>query len=443
MSALAEILLSRKVRVQGSDMVENANVKRLQKKGAKTFQGHQAENINGATIVVVSSAIKENNPELMAAKAKGLKIMHRCDLLASILKEHKGIAVAGAHGKTSTTALIWHVLQAAGLHPGVVNGGVLNALDNNACPAGQAGGLMVAEADESDCSFIKLFPHIAVVTNIDPEHMENYGSMENLRAHYKQFLGNLPNDGLAVLCADHPETAALASMDWPFKVVTYGVADVADIRLEKVEQNGLYNCFDVRVDGQKFEVSMPGLPGAHYALNALSAIAIAQFLGAGVEDIQKGLAAFKGVGRRFSHVGYFNKAFVIDDYAHHPVEIDATIAGAKACFNKGKIYAIIQPHRFSRLADLMEDFAQCSHMAHEVIIAPVHSAGEAPLAGVTHTALAHKMRENGLPHVHTVETEQELESYLNKKVKENDVVLMMGAGSISSWAKNLAAKDVS
>lgn len=444
MSGLAEILHDNGYKVQGSDIAENANTKRLQKKGVEVFYGHGKAYVEHAFRVVISSAITDDNPELVAARELGLRVMHRSEILAEILKQHHGIAIAGTHGKTTTTSLAFTVLDYAKKGAGVINGGVLYALGSNIKAADKVGGLMVAEADESDGSFTNIHAQIAVVTNMDPEHMEHYKSMENLRQAYEAFVGNTPERSGVVICGvDHHEVAALSGRVSGRKVVTYGLLPEADISADNIQQKGATMAFDVMADGKRYNGFKVNMPGKHNVLNALAAIAVGRECDVDMETIRAGLLSFKGVGRRFIRIGDAYGAMVIDDYAHHPVEIESTIKGTKSGFPNNKVVAVIQPHRFSRLQDLMEDFATCAYDADEVIVTPVYSAGEKPVQGINREELANRMRANRIQNVHVVKNHDELNTLVQKIVSKGDVILCMGAGNINLWGQYLVQQSKS
>lgn len=438
MSGLAEILHDNGFQVQGSDASENANVQRLKAKGIEVFYGHGEAYVQKAFRVVISSAIPVDNPELVAAKNLGLRIMHRSELLAEILRSHNGIAVAGTHGKTTTTSLIFTLLDYAGLGAGVINGGVLYAIGSTMQPAKQSGGLMVAEADESDGSFTRFHPNIAVITNMDAEHMEHYQSMDNVRLAFEAFANNTPEGKGVVVCGvDHPEVAKLASHIAKRKVVSYGFAENAVVRAENVSQKGVSMVFDLVLNGEEHKGFRINMPGKHNVLNSLAAIAVAHECGVSIEDMKKGLASFKGVGRRFIRIGEAYGSHVIDDYAHHPVEIASTLTGTKSGFQNNKVVAVIQPHRYTRLRDHFAEFATCTTGADEVILAPVYSAGEKPIAGVNHEELAKLMRKNGVKNLHTVKDHEELAKLVKTLVAKGDIVLCLGAGNINAWGQYL------
>jgi UDP-N-acetylmuramate--alanine ligase len=436
MSGLAEILHDNGFQVQGSDSSENPNILRLKKKGIKVFYGHGKAYVEHAFRVVVSSAIPNDNPELMAAKELGLRIMHRSEILAEILKQYHGIAIAGTHGKTTTTSLVFTILDYANKGAGVINGGILYALGTNIKAAEKAGGLMVVEADESDGSFTNIHSKIAVVTNMDPEHMEHYNSMDNLRQAYENFVSNTPEGEGVVICGiDHHEVSALSGRISNRKMVTYGLLPEAHVSADNIIQTGASMAFDVLAHGKRYPGFRINMPGKHNVLNALAAIAVGLECGIDMDTIKDGLLTFKGVGRRFIRIGEAYGAMVIDDYAHHPVEIEATIKGTKAGFENHKVVAVIQPHRFSRLQDLMEEFSTCAADADEIIITPVYGAGERPIQGVSRVELANRMRANRIQNVHVVKDPEEFNTLIQTLVKEGDMILCMGAGNINAWGQ--------
>ena len=391
MSGIAEALHTLGYLVQGSDMADNANGKRLRARGIEVMVGHRAENLGEAEVVVVSTAIRQDNPELVAARARHLPIVRRAEMLAELMRFRQAVAIGGTHGKTTTTSLVGTLLDAGGLDPTVINGGIINAYGTNARMGG--GNWMVVEADESDGTFLKLPAEVAVVTNIDPEHLDHYGTFDAVRAAFRQFVENVPFYGFGVMCIDHPEVQALVARIDDRRVITYGANPQADVRFDNVRADGAANLFDVVVRNRAGEVQeriadirLP-MPGLHNVSNATAAIAVAHELGISGEAIIRGLAAFGGVKRRFTHVGDWNGVAIFDDYAHHPVEIRAVLAAARAS-TRGKVIAVVQPHRYTRLRDLFEEFAACFNDADRVIVLPVYEAGETPIAGIDSQALA-------------------------------------------------------
>ena len=361
MSGIAEVLLNLGYAVQGSDARESANTERLKKLGAKIFIGQKDGQVEGAAAIVMSSAIKADNPELVEARAKSIPVVRRAEMLAELMRLKSAIAVGGTHGKTTTTTMIAALLEGGGLDPTVINGGIINAYGSNAKLG--MGEWMVVEADESDGSFLKLFPTIAIITNIDPEHMEHYGEFDSLRAAFDNFIENLPFYGFGVLCIDHPEVQALVSRVKDRRIVTYGFNPQADVRAENLVPQATGTKFDVvfqgldGVEGTWKDLFLP-MAGRHNTQNVLSAIAVSRELGLSEEQVRAGLESFGGVKRRFTHVGRWNGVDIIDDYGHHPVEITAVLQAARQVC-KGRVHAVMQPHRYSRLSDLFEDFSTC------------------------------------------------------------------------------------
>lgn len=440
MSGLMEALHSKGFKVTGSDAAadDNAHVARLRNLGVTIHQGHATEHQDNATIVVISSAIQDSNPELAAAKAAKRTIAHRADVLNEIAQNFNTIAVTGTHGKTSTTALIYSALAATGLDVGVINGGILNALQTNAKLPQNKEGWLVIEADESDATFTKFKPEIGVITNIEAEHMDTYGNEEKLLEGFQTFLGNIKD--IAVLCDDDERLQILASMA-PSDVVTYGLNDIADVHTaEAPTPQGRGMAFDAMLRGGRLDDIVVNAPGTHFAQNALAALAIAQILSLNLQDAAKGLENFQGVGRRFTYVGHFYGAEVIDDYGHHPTEIAATLDAAKKVYAEGKVVAVVQPHRYSRLRDLMEDFASSIKVADAVIVLPVYAAGESELEGINHLTLADKMRGHTQAPVMVAENDFALAEQLEPYGDDGNGILFLGAGSSGKMAKELTLR---
>lgn len=445
MSAIAEVCAALGYRVQGSDMSANANVERLAAQGARVFQGHDGAHVEGAGVLVVSSAIKPDNPELVAARAAGIPIVQRAEMLAELMRLKSPIAVAGTHGKTTTTSLIATVLYAGGMDPTVINGGIIEAFGSNARVGD--GDWLVAEADESDGSFIKLPTQIGVITNIDPEHMEHYGDFDGVKAAFRQFVDQIPFYGFALAGIDHPVVRELVAdlggrRGLSLKrLLTYGTADNADVQLANFTPLGGSVRFDVRFSsamrgggGQISGIELP-MPGLYNGLNAAAAVAIAHEIGVSDEAIKAGLAAFGGVRRRFTLVDTLGDVSFYDDYAHHPVEIESVL-GAARMTAKGKVIAVMQPHRFTRLKDHFAEFQACFDQADQVIMAPVYAAGEQPLEGFDHFTLGAGITARGGA-VHYIENEQGLVPLIRKLAGPGDLVIGLGAGSISGWMHNL------
>lgn len=440
MSGIAEVLHNLGHRVQGSDQSDGANVQRLRDKGIPVFVGHAADNLGDAEVVVVSTAIKKDNPELVAAREKSLPIVRRAEMLAELMRFRNAIAIGGTHGKTTTTSMVATLLDAGGLDPTVINGGIINAYGTNARMG--EGEWMVVEADESDGTFLKLPADVAVVTNIDPEHLDHYGSFDAVRAAFRLFVENVPFYGFGVLCIDHPEVQALVGRIEDRKIVTYGENPQADARFFNVRMEGTKSIFDVEIrrrrTGRVFELkdlALP-MPGRHNISNATAAIAVANRLGISEDDIRKGLAAFGGVKRRFTLTGTWNGVSVFDDYGHHPVEIKAVLKAAReAC--SGRIIAVHQPHRFSRLSSLFNDFATCFNDADSILLAPVYAAGEEPIDGINSQALVSQIRAGGHRDARFISGSSELAPIVSGIAKPGDFVILLGAGNITQWAAAL------
>lgn len=443
MSGIAEVMINLGYDVQGSDIKENANVQRLRDKGAKVFTGHAAENVRGAGAVVISTAIKSGNPEVDTARAMAIPVVRRADMLAELIRLKWTIAIAGTHGKTTTTSMIAALLDGADVDPTVINGGVINAYGSNA-KLGE-GDWMVVEADESDGTFTKLRATVAIVTNIDPEHMDHYGDMDQLRAAFDTFVENIPFYGFAVLCTDHPEVMSLAARVSDRRRITYGFNPQADIRAVNMRTDADGVHFDLSIRsriGNAMTVSDLHLPmaGQHNVLNALAAIAVALELGAEAESIRTALAKFGGVKRRFTHVGNWNGATIIDDYGHHPVEIAAVLKAARDMQKEKRIIAVAQPHRYSRLATHFEDFCTCFNEADIVLVAPVYAAGEAPIEGFEHESLAKGLLVHGHRSAEAIESLDALPAKLKEILQPGDMVVCLGAGDITTYAGQLADK---
>ncbi|MGB3417921.1 MAG: UDP-N-acetylmuramate--L-alanine ligase [Mesorhizobium sp.] len=436
MSGIAEVLHNLGYKVQGSDQSDGANVQRLREKGIECFVGHAAENLGDAEVVVVSTAIKKSNPELVAAREKLLPIVRRAEMLAELMRFRQAVAIGGTHGKTTTTSMVATLLEAGGLDPTVINGGIINAYGTNARMGD--GEWMVVEADESDGTFLKLPADIAVITNIDPEHLDHYGSFDAVRDAFRQFVENVPFYGFGVMCTDHPEVQALVGRIDDRRVITYGANAQADVRFINHRMNGATSEFDVVIRDRKGgQIEIAGLrlpmPGRHNVSNATAAIAVAHELGLSPEAIRKGLSSFGGVKRRFTHTGSWNGVEVFDDYGHHPVEIKAVLKAARDA-TKGRIIAVAQPHRFTRLHDLFDEFATCFNEADTVMVAPVYPAGEDPIEGVSSDALVARMRAGGHRDARYIEGPAAIAPAVRDLAKPGDFVVFLGAGNITQWA---------
>ena len=440
MSGIAEVLWNLGYKVQGSDVSSGATVERLKSLGIPIYIEHEAANIGEAAVVVVSTAIKAGNPEVDAARARRIPVVKRAEMLAELMRLKSAIAIGGTHGKTTTTSLVAAVLDEAGLDPTVINGGIINALGANAYLGG--GDWMVVEADESDGAFLKLPSTVAVVTNIDPEHLDHWIDFESIRAAFRTFVENIPFYGFAVVCADHPEAQSLTALVRDRRIITYGFNPQADIRAENVNLGPEGAQFDVvaKLPGSREVIRIENLIlpmfGSHNAQNALVAVAVALELGIPQQDIRKGLAKFKGVRRRFTKVGEIQGITIIDDYGHHPVEIAAVLAAARSVA-KGRVIAVAQPHRYSRLQDHMEGFCTCFNDADQVIVAPVYPAGEKPISGVDHNTLADGLIAHGHKEVKTINDPSDLAGLIAKNATSGDYVICLGAGTITQWAGQL------
>ena len=443
MSGIAEVLVNLGYTVTGSDVADSANVKRLRDKGIKVAIGHKADNIDGADVVVVSSAIKQDNPELVAARAKRLPVVRRAEMLAELMRLKSCVAIAGTHGKTTTTSMVAALLDAGGLDPTVINGGIINAYGTNARLG--AGEWMVVEADESDGTFLKLPADIAIVTNVDAEHLDHFKTFQNVQDAFVAFMENVPFYGFVVMCTDHPIVQRLVGRVVDRRIITYGENPQADVRLVDLDHAGGKSHFAVLFrdrDGKdvhairKLELPMPG---RHNALNATSAIAVARELKIPDEKIRKALANFGGVKRRFTRVGEWNGATIIDDYGHHPVEIAAVLRAARES-TKGQVIAVVQPHRYTRLKTLFEPFSTCFNDADAVIVAHVYPAGEAPIEGADRDHLVAAIRARGHRQVIPLDGPEQLAGIVKGLAKPGDYVVCLGAGSITQWAYALPAE---
>jgi UDP-N-acetylmuramate--alanine ligase len=437
MSGIAEVLANLGYRVVGSDVADSANVKRLRDKGIKVAIGHRAENVNGADVVVVSSAIKPDNPELVAARAKRLPVVRRAEMLAELMRLKSCVAIAGTHGKTTTTSMVAALLDAGGFDPTVINGGIINAYGTNARLG--AGEWMVVEADESDGTFLKLPADIAIVTNVDAEHLDYFKTFAAVQEAFVDFVGNVPFYGFAVMCTDHPIVQRLVGRITDRRIVTYGENAQADVRLVDLDNTGGKQRFGVVFSDRngrqvhRIDNLVVPMPGRHNALNATSAVAVGHELGIPDDKIRSALAAFGGVKRRFTRVGEWNGATIIDDYAHHPVEIAAVLRAARES-TKGQVIAVMQPHRYTRLKSLFEPFSTCFNDADAVIIAHVYPAGEAPIEGADRDHLVAALRARGHRNVIALDGPEKLAPTIKDLAKPGDYVVCLGAGSITQWA---------
>jgi UDP-N-acetylmuramate--alanine ligase len=437
MSGIAEVMSTLGYKVQGSDLSDNYNVARLRRAGIPVSVGHAATNLSDAKVVVVSSAVKSDNPELVAARQRFLPVVRRAEMLAELMRFKSCIAVGGTHGKTTTTSIVAALLEAGSLDPTVINGGIINAYGTNARLG--KGEWMVVESDESDGTFVKLPADIVIVTNIDPEHLDHYGTFDNAKAAFKTFVENIPFYGFAVMCIDHPVVQELIGQITDRRVITYGRSPQADVQMSDVTFVDGLTCFNIRVTdrvtGKSKQIDSLALkmPGDHNALNSTAAIAVALELGITTDKIKSGLKSFEGVKRRFTRTGEHNGVAVFDDYGHHPVEIAAVLEAARKV-TKGRVVAVVQPHRYSRLSSLFNDFCGCFNNADAVIVAPVYAAGESPIEGASHKSLADALHARGHRAVTTIEAAEELPSAVNQFISPGDIVVCLGAGTISQWA---------
>ncbi|MEL6679941.1 MAG: UDP-N-acetylmuramate--L-alanine ligase [Pseudomonadota bacterium] len=438
MSGIAEVMATLGYKVQGSDLRDGPILERLRGHGARTFIGQAAENLSEAEVVVISSAIKAGNAELDAARLQGLPIVRRAEMLAELMRLRSNVAVAGTHGKTTTTSMVAAVLDAGGVDPTVINGGIIHAYGSNA-RMGQ-GDWMVVEADESDGSFLRLPATIGIITNIDPEHMDHYHDFDTLRAAFDSFVANIPFYGAAVCCIDHPEVQALVGRVNDKRIVTYGFSLQADICGVNLRYEGATACFDVIARHRHGERRIEGLklpmPGDHNVQNALAAIAVGLDLRISDDAIRNGLAHFGGVNRRFTHVGEVDGVTIIDDYGHHPVEIAAVLKAARKA-TRGRVIAVHQPHRYTRVASLFEDFCTCFNDADVVAISDVYAAGEEPIAGADRDSLVAGLKSHGHRRALVLESPDDLPALVRAEAAPGDMVVCLGAGTITAWAHAL------
>jgi UDP-N-acetylmuramate--alanine ligase len=442
MSGIAEIMHNLGHKLQGSDTADNANVKRLRAMGIPVAVGHSADNLKNAHVVVYSSAVKAGNVEFEAARVKGLPLVRRAEMLAEIMRLKSCIAIAGSNGKTTTTTMVAALLDAAGLDPTVVNGGIINAYGTNA-RLGQ-GEWVVVEADESDGTFLRLPATIAVVTNADPDHLDYYVTFDRLREAFQRFIENVPFYGFAVLCIDHPEVQAMVGRITDRRLITYGLSPQAEVRAVNIRFSEGASLYDVvftdRLKGSEHRLEglrLP-MPGEHNVQNSLAAITVARELGADNETIRKALDSFRGVRRRFTKVGEWQGASIIDDYAHNPFKIAAALKAARQAYS-GPIVAVVQPHRYTRLRDTFAEFAKCLNDADVAIVAPVYAAGEQPIEGINRDSYAEALRAHGHRNVLVIEGEADLAAAVAPHARAGGAIVCLGAGSITVWAAGLQA----
>ena len=437
MSGIAEVMHNFGYKVQGSDISENANVERLRKLGIKVYLGQRNKNLEGAWGIVVSTAIKPDNPEVIAAKAMKMPLIKRSEMLAELMRLKWCVSVAGTHGKTTTTTMVSAVLDEANYDPTVINGGIINAYGTNA-RLGE-GDWMVVEADESDGTFIKIPSTVAVVTNIDPEHLDFYGDFENAKTAFEMFIKNVPFYGFSVMCIDHPEVQALIGKVIDRRIITYGFSVQAEVRGTNILFDEGSAHFDVEIsNGNDGDLSflrnivMP-MPGRHNISNALAAIAVSYELGISADIIRRTFSKFSGVKRRFTIVDKVEDIIIIDDYAHHPVEITSVLSAAREAYS-GRVIAVVQPHRYTRLESLFDEFCSCFNNADTVIVAPVFDAGEQPIKGANQDDLISGLKRSGHREVIKINEPKELPKIISNIAVAGDLVIYLGAGSISAWA---------
>ncbi|PCI47371.1 MAG: UDP-N-acetylmuramate--L-alanine ligase [Alphaproteobacteria bacterium] len=441
MSGIAEVMHNFGYKVQGSDIGISANVERLRALGIKVMIGQRSENLEEAWGIVCSSAIKPDNPEVVAARAAKMPVIKRAEMLAELMRLKWCVSIAGTHGKTTTTSMVAAVLDEGGYDPTVINGGIINAYGTNA-RLGE-GDWMVVEADESDGTFVKIPSTVAVVTNIDPEHLDFYGDFEAEKEAFRTFVENVPFYGFAVMCIDHPEVQALIGRITDRKIVTYGFTPQSDVRCTELRFEEGSAIFNVEIINREqarpeilSEVRLP-MPGRHNVLNALAAIAVAHEMGVKADVIRKAFVKFSGVKRRFTNIGKVAGITIIDDYAHHPVEISAVLSAAREAY-KGRVIAVMQPHRYSRLESLFDDFCGCFNNADVVIVSDVYEAGEQPIEGINRDSLVDGIRAVGHRNVIALAAPEQLVQQVRDIAEEGDIVVCMGAGTISGWAYDLA-----
>jgi len=444
MSGIAEVLHNLGYSVQGSDLNENANVLRLRKLGIPVHVGHKAENLGDARVVVISTAVKPDNPEVKDARERLIPVVRRAEMLAELMRLKWSVAIGGTHGKTTTTSMMASLFDAAEMDPTIINGGIINAYGTNA-RLGQ-GDWVVVEADESDGTFTKLPITVAVVTNIDPEHLDFYGDFDTARAAFKTFIENVPFYGFAVLCIDHPEVQALIPKVSDRRLITYGFSPQADVRATNLTFDAAGAQFDVVINNRRsgetvtYKDMRIAMHGNHNVSNSLATVAVGYQMRFDEDKIRKGLASFSGVKRRFTKTGEVNGVTVIDDYGHHPVEISAVLKAARQVAGDNKVIAVMQPHRYSRLQSLFEDFCLCFNDADHVLISDVFTAGESPIEGFDRDSLVEGLRARGHRHAEALGSPDTLAPVIRQLANPGDLVVCLGAGSISQWANALPAQ---
>ncbi len=440
MSGIAEVMYNFGYKVQGSDIGESANVERLRALGIKVMIGQRSENLEEAWGIVCSSAIKPDNPEVIAARAAKMPVIRRAEMLAELMRLKWCVSIAGTHGKTTTTSMVAAVLDEGNYDPTVINGGIINAYGTNARLGD--GDWMVVEADESDGTFVKIPSTVAVVTNIDPEHLDFYGDFETEKEAFRTFVENVPFYGFAVMCIDHPEVQALIGRITDRKIVTYGFSPQSDVRCSDLRFKDGSAIFNVEIINREedspevlTEITLP-MPGRHNVLNALAAIAVAHEMGLKAQVIRNAFAKFSGVKRRFTNIGKMGGVTIIDDYAHHPVEIASVLSAAREAY-QGRVIAVMQPHRYSRLESLFAEFCSCFNNADVVIVSPVYEAGEQPIEGINRDSLVDGIRAVGHRNVIALDGPEQLAEQIAQVAEDGDIVVCMGAGTISGWAYDL------
>jgi UDP-N-acetylmuramate--alanine ligase len=440
MSGIAEVLHNLGYRVQGSDLADSANVRRLIDLGIPVVVGHEAENLGAAEVVVISSAVKSDNPEVIAARVRRVPVVRRAEMLGELMRLKWALAIAGTHGKTTTTSMIGALLETAQLDPTVINGGIINAYGTNTRLG--AGDWMVVEADESDGTFTRLPATIAIVTNIDPEHLDFYQDFDDLRRAFEEFVGNIPFYGFAALCIDHPVVQQMIPKLSDRRVLTYGFSPQADIRAIDVHLGRDGARYDIVVSdaladrGRTITDLFLPMFGRHNVQNSLAAAAVAEAMVLGDDALRATLRNFKGVKRRFTKTGEWNGVTIIDDYGHHPVEIAAVLKAARAIV-EGKLIAVVQPHRFTRVAHLFDGFCTCFNDADVVLVADIYAAGETPIEGINRETLVAGLTEHGHRNARPLNESTELASTIRELTQPGDMVVCLGAGSITNWANNL------
>ena len=435
MSGIAEVLMNLGYTISGSDLKLSPTTEKLSKLGAKVYEGHDAKNLAGARALVVSSAVNESNPEVQEARRLGIPVIPRGELLAELMRLKYGIAIAGSHGKTTTTSMVAAILSHAGMDPTVVVGGKAAAMGGSNARVGQSD-FLVVESDESDGSFLKLSPILAVVTNIDREHLDHYADIQTIRAAFTEFVNKVPFYGAAIVCLDDENVQAILP-EIRRRRITYGRSSQADYQPGDTNCEGMHSDFQLRTRTADLGTFRVNSPGAHNVLNATAAIAVALEMGVKLEVAREGIAKFTGVGRRFEVKGEWNGIRVVDDYGHHPTEILATLAAARSCTGAGRVRVLFQPHRYTRTMHLMDEFARAFHSADRVVVLDIYAASEQPIEGVTAQALAARMREFGHRDVEYAASNDEGVAAVAAGAQPGDLIITLGAGSVSSLGEKI------